>query len=107
MKKTKTNEKLIGFNIPIFKLNLLNIEKSKCPVNNFTANRTPKVKGRILKLIISIKFNNGINTKGLPIGVKCEKKPKTFLKKLEETTKIIKARAKLMVEIILVVQLSL
>lgn len=53
--------------------NPVNMLNSKWPVSNFTAKRTPKVKGRIIFLIISITFKRGTREVGLPEGVKCEK----------------------------------
>jgi hypothetical protein len=43
---------------------------NKCPAIILAANRTAKVPGRIIFLMVSIKTMKGINTKGVPWGTK-------------------------------------
>lgn len=45
--------------------------RTMCPALIFATNRTVKVKGRIIILIVSIITKNGINTIGAPDGARC------------------------------------
>lgn len=45
--------------------------RSKCPAIILAANRTDRVKGRIILLIISITTIKGIRAGGVPKGTKC------------------------------------
>lgn len=46
-------------------------DKTICPALIFATNRTVKVKGRIIILIVSMIIKNGINTIGAPDGARC------------------------------------
>lgn len=53
----------------------------RCPAVMLAANRTPKVIGRIIFLISSIKTINLIRNTGVPVGTKCLKNlPKLVLR---------------------------
>jgi hypothetical protein len=59
--------KIILFNL-IFSINSLN---NKCPAIILAVSRTERVIGRMMDLINSIIVKIGINTKGLPVGIRC------------------------------------
>lgn len=46
-------------------------DKTICPALILAINRTVKVRGRIIILIVSINTKNGASTIGAPAGVKC------------------------------------
>lgn len=58
----------------IFWLKEPNKDSNKWPAIMFADSRIANVKGRIINLIDSIITINGINIKGVPWGVKCEKR---------------------------------
>ena len=60
-------------------------DKTICPALIFAINRTVKVKGRIIKEIVSIIIKNGTKTLGAPDGTKCAN---VFLKEKKNPLKI-------------------
>lgn len=65
---TRSNDTMDFLNIgPVFPRRV----RSKCPAIMFAANRTARVPGRIIFLIVSIHTINGISTGGVPWGTRC------------------------------------
>lgn len=54
----------------IFPVLLIRVN-NKCPAIIFAVNRTAKVPGRIILLIVSIQTIKGIKTPGVPWGTRC------------------------------------
>ena len=58
---------------------LINKEINKWPAIMFAASRMARVKGRIIVLTVSITTIKGINTEGVPLGIRCTKEFEVLL----------------------------
>jgi len=68
IKMKEVEKKYIG----IFSLISLKRESKRCPAIILAANRTDKVIGRIIFLVVSMNTIKTLNKRGVPLGIKCE-----------------------------------